>query len=79
MLVHVTTHPSTLANKIFHIQRNGVETASFESQLRRVAAVRPLDWNSGHHDLSLGTGSPAESSAIFPIFSTPGSPKSPEE
>lgn len=37
--------PSTLATKIFIF-------------MHRVAAVRPPDWNSDHHDLSLGAASP---------------------
>lgn len=73
VLVHVTTlqHAST---KMFHIQHNGVETASFEVSCIGWQRSGPRDWNSGHHDLSLGTASPAESSAIFPIFPTPRSP-----
>lgn len=75
VLVHVGPQARHASQpKTFHIEHKGVETAGCEDVQHRVAELRPRDWNSGHHDLFPGTASPAESSAIFPIFPTPGTP-----
>lgn len=71
MLAHVGPQARHASQpKTFHIEHKRVEIAGCEG----VAELRPRDWNSGHHDLFPGTASPAESSAIFPIFPTPGTP-----